>query len=635
MDRLDEDAAPVLRPGRHGCLGWRIPWGWLAGLIVVVGLVPLVVAFPGVIPLYCAHVLLGLLPFAFICPWLSMEAMQLRSPRTAASLCILSALAALHSLVFAIIRAILCSHPILPASYRLLHHWCVVAEVLLVAVCVLIGQIDPASPLWTALSLAARSAALAGVLALAVVVALVAWLVLRATLSVDPVVGRERVWLQYGEHRPPYALVPLQDHKYSTPGQVYDLALDLTVPVNPNNLDLGNFMVALSLVDAAGERVLNASRPAILSHPSAQSCLVPSPRSSTLSRLLSLPFAFFAPSRAVTTAASCLAPFTSSARSSTCTQTLRIPLLERASLVAPSSSASAPKRSFWRRAKARPVAQGPATALYVQLGREDAYPSLGAAKREGVATREVGERPRELQVYEAWVRVEVKLSGVRAFLHSHPYLLFATFLPSFLALELLAALVVYVLFVVRAAPGPSTAEDFARRVKRETPARPAALEEEEEDGDVKPRPFPAARRPPSPLRAFEEAERVAAEQRRALRMRLGPGGVGMSEAFEESEVTATEEEEEEGTEVGESVSEAGAEGVEEEEEELAGQVKEEEGEEGTVAGSATTRRTASTFGPSLAGTTSTRTTGLSAGASSAGLRGRGTGAGGGEAAERE
>ncbi|BGP43422.1 hypothetical protein JCM10449v2_007457 [Rhodotorula kratochvilovae] len=507
---------------------------------------------------------------------------------------------------------------------------------------------DPASPLWTALSLAARSAALAGVLALAVVVALVAWLVLRATLSVDPVVGRERVWLQYGcalpllasgphlalviltsftrnsEHRPPYALVPLQDHKYSTPGQVYDLALDLTVPVNPNNLDLGNFMVALSLVDAAGERVLNASRPAILSHPSAQSCLVPSPRSSTLSRLLSLPFAFFAPSRAVTTAASCLAPFTSSARSSTCTQTLRIPLLERASLVAPSSSASAPKRSFWRRAKARPVAQGPATALYVQLGREDAYPSLGAAKREGVATREVGERPRELQVYEAWVRVEVKLSGVRAFLHSHPYLLFATFLPSFLALELLAALVVYVLFVVRAAPGPSTAEDFARRVKRETPARPAALEEEEEDGDVKPRPFPAARRPPSPLRAFEEAERVAAEQRRALRMRLGPGGVGMSEAFEESEVTATEEEEEEGTEFGESLSEAGAEGVEEGEEVA---VKEEEGEEGTVAGSATTRRTASTFGPSLAGTTSTRTTGLSAGASVAGLRGRGAGAG--------
>lgn len=53
-------------------------------------------------------------------------------------------------------------------------------------------------PLWTALSLAVRSVALGGVASLAVVVALVAWLVLRSALAVDPVVARERLWLQYG-----------------------------------------------------------------------------------------------------------------------------------------------------------------------------------------------------------------------------------------------------------------------------------------------------------------------------------------------------------------------------------------------------------------------------------------------------
>ncbi|GAA6052601.1 hypothetical protein JCM3770_006396 [Rhodotorula araucariae] len=486
---------------------------------------------------------------------------------------------------------------------------------------------DRARPLWAALSLALQSAALAAILALAALAALVAWLVLRTALKVDPVVGRERVWLQYGQHRPPYALVPLQSGKYSAPGQVYDLALDLTVPVNPNNLDLGNFMVTLDLVDAAGEHVLNASRPAILSPPSAQPCLVPSKRSSTLSRLLSLPFSIFAPSRVITTA-SCLAPFASpsSGSRSSCTETLRIPLLERASLVAPVSSASAPKRSFWqrRRTPARRTPQGPATALYVQLGREDAYPQLAATELEGPATREVRDRPRELQVYEAWVTVEVQLGGVRAFLHNHPYLVFTTFVPSFLALELVAALAVYVLYVARAAPlSVVVPPEPARSVKRETLVG-------EPDDDIKPRLDRVPSSPPLP--AFEEdAERAAAaeQQRRARRMRLGPGGVGMSEAFGAEDEGASElTETETGTdeeEAGESMSETGGPLAEEGE---VGVVKEEdEGDEGTVAGSATTRRTQSTFGPSLAGTPSTRTTTTTTGLSAAaGLRARAPGA---------
>ncbi|KPV73459.1 uncharacterized protein RHOBADRAFT_55195 [Rhodotorula graminis WP1] len=96
--------------------------------------------------------------------------------------------------------------------------------------------------LWTAVSLAWRSVALGGVVSLAVVISLAAWLVLRSALKVDPVMGRERVWLQYGQHKPPYALVQLDQRKYSTPGKVYDVDLELVVPVNSNNLELGNFM---------------------------------------------------------------------------------------------------------------------------------------------------------------------------------------------------------------------------------------------------------------------------------------------------------------------------------------------------------------------------------------------------------
>lgn len=63
------------------------------------------------------------------------------------------------------------------------------------------------------------------------------------------------------QHKPPYALVQLDQRKYSTPGKVYDVDLELVVPVNHNNLDLGNFMASLSLVDAAGQHVVTESRP--------------------------------------------------------------------------------------------------------------------------------------------------------------------------------------------------------------------------------------------------------------------------------------------------------------------------------------------------------------------------------------
>lgn len=40
--------------------------------------------------------------------------------------------------------------------------------------------------------------------------------------------------------RPPYAVVRLEDGKYSVPGRVYDVSVEASVPVNDNNLELGS-----------------------------------------------------------------------------------------------------------------------------------------------------------------------------------------------------------------------------------------------------------------------------------------------------------------------------------------------------------------------------------------------------------
>lgn len=456
------------------------------------------------------------------------------------------------------------------------------------------------------------------------------------------------------QYKPPYALVQLDKAKYSTPGKVYDVTLELTVPVNPNNLDLGNFMCSLSLLDATGEHLVTASRPAILAHPSAsaQACLAPSSskHSSTLSRLLLFPLTLV--TRSTSTAASCLAPLASSSWTPGpgCTTKLVIPLLERASFASPalsSSALTARKPSRWtlgRGYKARRAASnGPATALWVQVGREDAHPSPDEAKTalkrgeeveqaEGRTETRVSrrererERPRELQVQEAWVRIEVQLHGLRcvplallnatvanvgpaapalvravrlspppgrelthtaparsAFAYHHPYLLFATFVPSFLALELFAALAAYVLCVVRAEPATPEEQDLVQRLSgRREGAKPRGAS-----------PSGRARTPQTELSTpfeFEtDVEAEAARLRAARRMRLGPGGVGMSEAFTASGGPSggetgtgteyTDEDGEEGTEVGESVSEVGV-------GEVRGRVKDEEdeGDAGTVAG---------------------------------------------------
>ncbi|TKA50183.1 hypothetical protein B0A53_06414 [Rhodotorula sp. CCFEE 5036] len=286
-------------------------------------------------------------------------------------------------------------------------------------------------PLSAALLLA-RSFALVALAAVALLVALAAWFAVRAALAVDPVVATERVWLQYGHHRPPYAHVKLDPLKYNVPGPAYDVSLEATLPVNENNLRLGNFMVSLSLVDSLGSRAVNVSRP-------------------------------------------------------------------------------------------------------VGLGRE-------------------------LQVYEAWIKVQVKPKGLRAFVHRHPWITFLFFFPTFLTLEAIAAVAIYLYFVATAPSSFSSAKHSLEvRAGEEEDLRTTPLpfggsgsgassplttttnnESEEPPTSATPSDYEHLLDDSELVHGDEEEEVAAAaaarrvEERRRRRrqesMRLGRGGVGMSAA---------------------------------------------------------------------------------------------------------
>ncbi|GAA5919235.1 hypothetical protein JCM1841_006511 [Sporobolomyces salmonicolor] len=439
------------------------------------------------------------------------------------------------------------------------------------------------------LSLALRSFALASLVLSSVAVALVAWFSLRSALSVDPLVGRERVWLQYGHFRPPYAEVELPSSKYAAPGNAYDLSLELRVPSSTQNLAVGNFMVSLSLINNVDEALLNVSRPAILTHrsPSGLSAFVPIP-------LPAVPSA---------------GP-----------QTLHIPLLD-----------SAP---FNRN---HPRSRSAVQRLFVEVGRRDAH-LVDGGTANGIMERTRGG---EVQVYESWLRIEAKLSGLRALLRYHPYLSFLFFFPSFLVTELLACLLVYTLYVVRppsqgVIPAISEGIPVSSIKPEEEEGTEVGLTEGEEEEDIKPL-LPTFKTEEEEEEGAESTTTAPTDEETAWRLQkrrelaeraMGPGGVGMSEIAGEEEAEEADIEEGGATETP----------TEEEEEESeegwtgAGAAAEDEGgkpdefdKAATIGGSETTRATRSTFGPSVAGTssTATRTTATSASTSAAGLRGRG------------
>ncbi|GAA5963335.1 hypothetical protein JCM21900_002042 [Sporobolomyces salmonicolor] len=381
----------------------------------------------------------------------------------------------------------------------------------------------PSSHSLALLSLALRSFALASLVLSSVAVALVAWFSLRSALRVDPLVGRERVWLQYGHFRPPYAEVELPSGKYAAPGNAYDLSLELRVPSSTQNLAVGNFMVSLSLINNVDEALLNVSRPAILAHrsPSGLSAFVPIP-------LAAVPSA---------------AP-----------QTLHIPLLD-----------SAP---FNRN---HPRSRSAVQRLFVEVGRRDAH-LVDGGTANGIMERTRGG---EVQVYESWLRIEAKLSGLRALLRYHPYLSFLFFFPSFLVTELLACLLVYTLYVVRppsqgVIPAISEGIPVSSIKPEEEEGTEVGLTEGEEEDDVKPL-LPTFKTEEEEEEGTESTTTAPTDEETAWRLQkrrelaeraMGPGGVGMSEIAGEEEAeeadieeggateTPTEEEEEEESEEG-------------------------------------------------------------------------------------
>jgi len=83
--------------------------------------------------------------------------------------------------------------------------------------------------------------------------------------SSSPSNWRQVLWLQYGDHRTPYATTELPT--LSAP-QSYSISLELTVPLTSPNFELGNFMAGVEFVAIASNKTLfSARRPCLLPRP--------------------------------------------------------------------------------------------------------------------------------------------------------------------------------------------------------------------------------------------------------------------------------------------------------------------------------------------------------------------------------
>jgi len=83
--------------------------------------------------------------------------------------------------------------------------------------------------------------------------------------SSSPSNWRQVLWLQYGDHKTPYATTELPP--LSVP-QSYSISLELTVPLTNPNFDLGNFMAGVEFVSIANNKTLfSARRPCLLPRP--------------------------------------------------------------------------------------------------------------------------------------------------------------------------------------------------------------------------------------------------------------------------------------------------------------------------------------------------------------------------------
>lgn len=204
------------------------------------------------------------------------------------------------------------------------------------------------------------------------------------------------VWLQYGEGRVPYDFLDLTHIKPEIASdQTYDVSLHFTVPTNDRNMDLGNFMVRLTLVSTSPHNATlhQSSRPASVTY---EPQLARNLNSFKHLRTLFL----MSPPPSI--------------------QKIKLPLIERRVL----QSTSNGKRGKLGYAK-------------VEVGRQDAY------------DESKNDRTAELQVYQATLVLDAHLEGVRWVLYYHPYLSFGVFSTAFLLAELIAVVSTWAIVLYR------------------------------------------------------------------------------------------------------------------------------------------------------------------------------------------
>lgn len=267
-----------------------------------------------------------------------------------------------------------------------------------------------------------------------------------------PDVGlRKEIWLQYGHDRPPFAHLdfapsasasqlrePVVSSSSSKPStditgeffaqdQAYDVTLELSVPLNQANLDLGNFMVDLDLKSKADRSVFHVSKPTLLTYSAAPIRAV-----SSLSQLVSRSSpASSAPANA---------------------QLLRIPLLRRAVLrpssYAPPLSSTPPDPRADRKVTHGQLSVGRADAdrFWMYGGNHNTLAGIHTLPGNGkVVPLAVGSHSSrgELQTYSASLRFDAHLTGLRFFMYHFPLLSFFTFTTLFLSFEMATALTLW------------------------------------------------------------------------------------------------------------------------------------------------------------------------------------------------
>ncbi|KAK4046561.1 hypothetical protein OIO90_006528 [Microbotryomycetes sp. JL221] len=522
-------------------------------------------------------------------------------------------------------------------------------------------------PLIPSPSLILQSIGFLVVVTLCISTSLLAWVSFYSITSVSSLGTRERVWLQYGRFQAPHAIVSIDQDKFDLANSPYDISLDLVVPVSERNLDIGNFMVELNVLADNGQSIVTAARPATLIHPPrnppAPPCEPTKPKKSpsTLWTLMS-------PSTYVQLVMGPPQPNIPT-YSIDETQRLRIKLLDKQLL--------ANKRSGLAKFVKVKVGRDDAHHWFDQSmittgGGTDKKPlstSTSSSTQEGgscgdvVATaalavaavaaanqqqQGVGSRVAtgpgvwsgghgELQVYESWINFDAKLTGLRYVLYYHPILSFLVFVTAFTTLELVAALLAWAVWASSSSSTRSSdTTTSSHRPRPRSPPQKLSSSSASRTTTVQPEESETTTSSQDQLSPFisvdnEEQKLYEIEQERQRRLRGLSGIVGMSEVdprssrenqqddeqTEMTELTTSETDNGDG-ESGEegALTEEGSSSWEGVEREGISDIKDED-EGATVAGSATTRATRSTFGPSVTGTsTSTRVGAGGAGMSS-------------------